>query len=88
MPKADAQRGNLFAQCVGGFQRDARILRSAGPRRKDDVRRVQSADLVQGPLIVADDPDAGVQLAHQLVEVIGKAVVVVDQQRHKPSSCA
>ena len=88
MPKADAQSGNFFAEGAGSFQRDAGILRPAGPRRKDDACRAQRADLVDGQFVVADDPDAGVQLAYQLIKVIGKAVVVINEKRHTPSSCA
>ena len=57
-------------------------------RREDDAVRLKRPDLFHRHLVVADDPDVRVQLSDHLVKVIGKTVVVVDEQDHRSTSSA
>ena len=86
--QADAQDRDVRPQGPDHLDDHAGILRPAGAGGKDDPRRRELPDLLRGHFIVADDPDIRLDLAHQLIEVIGKAVVIVDQQDHNSSSCA
>ena len=87
MPEADAQQRHLLPQLHGGH-RDACVLRSAGPGRQNDPIRVQGAYLLQRHFIVAYDTDRRAERPDKLVQVVGKAVVIVDKQCHSPSSSA
>ncbi len=72
--------GEAFQHLVG----NAGLARRAGAGGKDDVRRLQLADLIRRDLIVAEDPHVQrrVQLAQALHEVVGEGVVVVDEKDH------
>ena len=54
MTEAHAEDGDAAAEPAYHFLADARILRIAGTRRKDDMRGVQSLDLTNGERIIAD----------------------------------
>ena len=55
---------------------------------EENAVRAQRPDLIDGHLVVADDPDLRLQLADKLVEVVGKTVVVVNQKDHSSASWA
>ena len=80
--QADPQDGDLGAKLEHRLDEDARVLRAAGAGGENDAVRVQGLQFLHGHLVVADDFHRGVQLAHELVKVIGKAVVAVDENGH------
>src|SRR5258708_26281125 len=83
--QADAERRHARAQPLDERGRDTGLARRARARRDDDVRRRQRRGLVYADGIVAAHQHIGAQLREILVEVVGKAVVVVDQEEHAPS---
>ena len=89
MPQTYAQEGNFRPQHFYGLDQDSRVLRPAGAGGEDDFLRSQGLDLRNGHLVVADDPDIRLNGANELIEVVGKAVVIIDEQDHKSASfCA
>src|SRR6266851_8566491 len=80
MTQADAEDGYGWAQRADKVDGDARVARDARTRRNDDEIRRNVTDPVDGDGVVADDRYVGAQLAQVLVQVVGKAVVVIDQQ--------
>ena len=48
-------------------------------RADDDVGRVESLDLLQSDLVITVDDEIGASLGEELNDVVGEAVVVVDQ---------
>ena len=82
VPEADAQGRDLPADRGRRLHDDPRVLRPPRPGRQDDVIRPELPDFLHGHRVVADHPDVRVQRADELVEVVGKAVVVIDQQDH------
>src|SRR5690606_24901626 len=82
VPQADAEYRYLLAQREDNLVADAAVVRVAGARADDDVRRLQRLDFCQGHRIVAEYLDLSAQLAEVLHQVIGKRVVVVDNDDH------
>ena len=80
--QAHTQQRDIFPQLFGCLDDDSRILRPSRTGRKDDPVRFQFPDLLNGHLVVPDYLDIRIQLSDQLIQVVGKAVIVVDQQRH------
>lgn len=84
--QAHAQNRDTVAQGLYGFDDDARILRPAGAGGENNSFRGQGLDLRDGQLIVADNLDVRLNGPDKLIEIVGKTVVVVDQQNHKSAS--
>src|SRR6185437_10978926 len=63
-----------------GLQRDAGLVRRAGAGRDDHAVIAADEQLVDGGPIVAYHLDLTAELAHVLDEVVGEAVVVVDDE--------
>ena len=84
--QADAQYGNLWPQGFYRLNENPRVLRPAGAGGKDDPLRGQGLDLRYGQFVVPDDLDVRRNGPDELVEVVGKAVVVVNQKNHKSAS--
>jgi hypothetical protein len=59
----------------------------AGAGRDDDARAERQGRL-DAERVVAEDPDLGPQLAQVVIEVVGEAVVVIDEEQHGlPDRC-
>ena len=86
VPQADAQNREPPAQLPDHLDADACIFRPAGAGGEDNARRVQRGNLFHRHGVVADDPDVRFQRTDELVQVIGKAVIVIDQQDHASSA--
>ena len=78
---ADQRRARLRR---GGDQReaDAGLVGVAGPGREQDRRGAHRHRRLHVDLVVAPHHDLGPELAEIVEEVVGEAVVVVDQQQH------
>src|SRR5262249_55476424 len=83
MAEAHAQERQPRPKAADHLDRDASVLRIARTRRDDDLSRSNVLDLVQGDLVIPPDDDLGAELRQVLVEVVRKAVVVVDQEQHQ-----
>ena len=63
------------------------IFRPAGSGRQNDMVGLKRPDLLCRHFIVSDDFYFRIDLSDELIEVIGKTVIIVDQQNHTdPSS--
>src|SRR5699024_9516780 len=88
MPQADAQKRDFLPQLLYRRNDDPRILRSARSRREDDAVRMHGADFFHCHLIVPYDFDLRIKLPDHLVQVVGKTVIIIDQQYHRSTSSA
>ena len=64
------------------LEADARTVGIAGTGRNDDALGCQRDGIVGGQHVIAPNLHLGPQFAHVVAQVVGKAVVVVDQQQH------
>jgi hypothetical protein len=85
MPETHAQKRHLAGEPLDALNRNARLAGRARPGRNDEVRGLFRGDLVAGDLIVAMDLDVErrVDLSQPLDEVVGEAVVVVNQKDNR-----
>jgi hypothetical protein len=81
VPEADAQNRNLAGQALDRFNADARLAGGAGPRRKHYRRRPGGPDSRNVDLVVSKHLYRAAQLAKILDEIVGKRVVIIDQQQ-------
>ena len=86
MTEADAEDGDFSAELLYDFLADAGVLRIAGAGRENDVRGVQSLDFADGERVVADHAHIRLDGRRLLIQVIGKGIVVVNEQYHYPST--
>ena len=75
--EADAENRHPAAKFADDILADARLLRDARPRRDDDARVLFRLDLGHCRLVMADDLDVRAKLRQQLVDVVGKGVVII-----------
>src|SRR3954471_14624986 len=86
MAKADAQGRDARRESAQDLDRRAGGGRTAGTGGDDEVRRVQELRSVRVDRVVSPDDDVRTELAEEVREVVGEAVVVVDQEDHATSS--
>ena len=82
MAQAHPQDGEFPFQFPESWFADPCIAGPAGPGRQDQVVRLELPDPFHRNGIVPDHLDVWVQGAHILIQIVGKAVVVVDDQFH------
>ena len=82
MTETDAEDRDTAAELLHGLDDDAGILRSSGAGRENDVRGGKCLDLRDGHRVVPDHADLIGQRAEILIQIIGKAVVIINQQDH------
>jgi hypothetical protein len=78
VPEADAQERHLAGKALDRVDANAGVVRGAGAGGDDDALRRHVVDVLEADLVVAKDLHLLPQLAEVLVEVVGKAVVVID----------
>src|SRR6185295_10595486 len=86
--KTHAEKWRLWPEASNDFRGDARVLRATGTRRDQNLLGRHRLHLTDRHLIVAAHADVGAQLAQVLHEVVGKRVVVVDDEDHERPACA
>ena len=84
--QAHPQDGEFARQLPRRGLAHPRIRGPAGAGREDQVAGVHPADVLHRHGIVAHHLNIRVQAPHQLVQVVRKAVVVVDEQDHRSLS--
>ena len=84
--EAHAEGRHALAQPADDLQAGARVGRPAGPRRDDQVARLELLRRAGVDLVVADDGHLGAELLEEVREVVRERVVVVDQEDHAPSA--
>src|SRR4051812_13535332 len=88
VPEADAEQRDRRAEAPDDVDRDPRVFRTPRAGRDDDLLRRHRADLVERHFVVAPHADLRAQLAQILHEVVGKRIVVVDDENHYKPACA
>ena len=88
VPQTDPQNGDLMPQGGHHLHGDSRVLRPPRAGGEDDPFRLMRPNFFCGLLIIADDPDIRLEFPNKLVQIVGKTVIVVDQQDHSSASCA
>jgi len=84
--QAHAQDGGFARHAGYHVFADPGVRRTARAGGDDDVGRTQGFDLLCAHLVVFDYPYARIDHSYELVQIIGKAVVVVDQKDHDSTS--
>ncbi len=85
MPEADPENRHpplRLRKMLDQLHADARILRRTRPRRDQNPLRLQRLHLSRRQLIVAPNHHLRAQLTHVLHEVVGKRIVVVENEDH------
>jgi hypothetical protein len=80
--EANTQDWNFAREMADQLDADAGFVRGAGAGRDDDSIGLQSFDIIDSELVVAADLDIGTQFAQVLDKVVGKRVVVVEDEDH------
>ena len=88
MAEADAEDRDSPRGGGDEVQADAGLVRSAGTGGEHDRFRLAREGVAYGELVVAHDLAPGANVAQEVDEVEGEAIVVVDQQDHGDASCA
>ena len=88
MSKADTQDRQLVFEIFYGFNTDSRILRFSRTRRKDQCLRLHGLQLFDGHFIISYHFDIRLHRTDQLVNIVGKAIIIIDQYYHSSPSCA
>src|SRR5688572_7388208 len=88
MTETDAEQRRPRTESLDHVRRDAGILGTTGPGRDHDLIRGHHLDLAERHLIVAAHAHLRAELAEVLHEVVGKRIVVVDDEHHYNPACA
>src|SRR5205814_4965846 len=81
--EADAEDRGAAGKMADGIDADAGLTGGAWPGRDDDPLGRHLVDVLDSDLVVAKHLDSRAELAQVLVEVVGEAVVVVDEKKHQ-----
>src|SRR5947209_17788625 len=82
MPQAHAKHRLSAGKMPDQINADTRLLRRAGPRRNQNVARIQLLDLFTSGLVVAPHLDGFTKFTQILNKVVSKRVVVVEDKHH------
>ena len=82
MAQAHAQDRHAAVRLCDQLQADARLVGGAGPGRQHDAFGLQRQRLARGQRVIALDPHLRAQLAQIVEQVVGEAVIVIDQKDH------
>ena len=80
--QANSKNWKFSCQPLNQFNRNPCFLRRARPRRNHDSLRFASSDFFNGNFVVAMHFHFATQLSQILGQVVGKRIVVVEQQNH------
>src|SRR5215831_18128318 len=83
VPEADPEHGDARTCRLDELEADAGLVGRAGSWREHDRFRRAFEDFGDGDPIVAIDLASRTELAQIVHEVIGEAVVVIDQEQHR-----
>ena len=76
---ADAEYRDFSGKMADGFQADTGVLRFSGTRGNDDSIRRHFFNIRNCQLVVSDDNRVRANRSDKLVEVVDKAVVIINQ---------
>ena len=87
MSQADAENWCLAREVANQIDADAGVLRRAGTGGDHDALRLHRVNLCNCDLIVATHLDFGTKFPKILNQVIGKGIVVVENEDHRLVQC-
>jgi len=87
MAEADAEDGDFAGHVTDERHQNAGLARRAGTGREQDAVGAECFDLLNGQLVVAMDFHLGTQFSKVLDEVVGKGIVVVENEYHDVFQC-
>lgn len=82
MTQTDPKDGRVVSERADYVARDTRVGRSPGTGRNQDSVRACLGYLLNGPFIIANDLQIIRSPGHQVDQIPGKAVVIVDDEDH------
>jgi hypothetical protein len=85
--EADSQHRRRRLEAVDEGETDARFVGGARPGRQHDPLGREGRDLIQAYLVVPVDDRLRPQLAEEMDEVVGEAVVVIDDEEFHGATC-
>src|SRR5215467_9081690 len=85
--QANSEYRHFSCKISYGLHNDAGVGGHSGPGRYHQARGLQFPNALDGDLIVAIHNRFGTQLTQVLNQVIGKRIIVVDDQKHSSSRC-
>ncbi len=86
VPEANAENGHFAGEVPNQINTDARLLRRAGAGGNHDAPGSHFLELGDGDLIIAANFNLGAQFSEILNQVVGKRVVVVENEDHGAGS--
>src|SRR5579875_3755753 len=86
MSQTDAEQWDLPGKPANDFERDPGAAGCSRPGRDHNALGPQPGDFFDADLIVATHDELLAELAQILRQVVGKRIVVVDQQNQRPPS--
>jgi hypothetical protein len=84
MSEADTENGNFVGEVTDEINADAGILGRARARRDYDAVRLHFFHVSNRDLIVATNLDGRAEFSEILNQVVGKGIVVVENEDHSP----
>src|SRR5580700_674364 len=87
MPKANSEHRHFAREMPNQINADAGVLRRARTGRNHNALRLHRFNVTHTDLIVAADLNLRTEFPEILNQVIGKRVVVVENEDHKQPSC-
>ncbi|MNW06069.1 hypothetical protein D3C71_2024150 [compost metagenome] len=87
MPQAHAQHGYLALEALDQREADTRLIGRARTGRQHDGFRRHGGDFVERDLVIAAHGNIGAQFAQEMDEVVGKAVVIIDDESTGHLAC-
>ena len=82
MAEADSKDGQLPGEMGDDFLTDPGVVGRAGAGRDNDGVVMSGRNFVQGDLVVAHDLQRVAQVRDGLIYVVGKGIIIVDEQNH------
>ena len=83
MAEAHAEKRHLASGLLDQIDADAGVVRRAGARGEHDGVRPLGHDVGGAAGIVADHLDGRTQLSQIMEEVVGEAVIIIDEDEHR-----
>ena len=74
--------GTCAVRLFDQLQADAGFVGRARARRQHDALGLQGQRLIGGQGVIALHPDLRAQFSQEMEEIVGEAVIIIDQEKH------
>jgi hypothetical protein len=82
MTKANAEDGRARSKLANHLRTDAGIFWPAWPGRNTNPFGLQFFDVIERDFVIASNHRIDLQLAKELDKIVGKRIVVIDDEQH------